>query len=98
VSDALVVCAVPTGLGPILLRHPGLTPWAKLFRRSAAAAAEWRIHLRPESTGRMLILPLETVAAFAVEGHGFGYFQEGAGGVREVRAFAVDDAQLAFQL
>jgi len=41
---------------------------------------------------------LEAVAAFAFAGYSFGDFQEGAGGVRQVGVFAVDEAQFAFQL
>ncbi len=45
-----------------------------------------------------LVFALEAVAAFAFQGHGFGYFQECAGGVRQVRVFAVDEAKLSLQL
>ena len=42
-----------------------------------------------------LILALEPVAAFAVDGYGFRYLQERTSSVRQVRALAVDQPQLA---
>jgi hypothetical protein len=46
----------------------------------------------------MLTLALETVAAFALARHGFHYFEQRARSVGKVSVFAVDEAQLPFQL
>ena len=51
-----------------------------------------------EAKQEELVFTLETVATFALEGHGFGYFQKCPRGVRQVCVFAVDEPQFAFQL
>src|ERR1700687_2358743 len=45
-----------------------------------------------------LILVLETVTSSALHSHGFGHFQKCRRGVRQIRVFAIDQAQFALQL
>src|SRR5579863_4086314 len=45
-----------------------------------------------------LVPALEAIASLAFYGDGFGDLEEGSGGVRQVCVFAIDEAQLAFQL
>ncbi len=43
-------------------------------------------------TKEILVFALEAVAASAFSGDGLGYFQKGAGGVREGRGFPIDQS------
>ena len=69
-----------------------LRPFDSALSRSPFPAKNAREmgHPAPYFLSCDLVLALEAVAAFAIYGHGFGYFQKCAGGVREVRIFAVD--------